>query len=249
MEPKKILDIIVQRYKNILDKNLVGIYLHGSLAMGCYTNESDIDFLVVVREAIDVATKKDIIESIIHLDNLPKKGIEMSIVLEKYAKEFIYPTPFELHYSDSHREKYLSDNNYICGNSTDEDLAAHFTIVINRGICLYGKKIGEVFADVPRKYYIDSIVNDIENAEKNIVENTVYITLNLCRVLYYMKENVVYSKLEAGNWAKEVVPQKYRRIVEDAVNVYTNKLSQMKYSKGILKDYANYMLKEIKVYK
>ncbi|WP_406242398.1 aminoglycoside adenylyltransferase domain-containing protein [Tissierella carlieri] len=249
MEPKKILDIIVQRYKNILDKNLVGIYLHGSLAMGCYTNESDIDFLVVVREAIDVATKKDIIESIIHLDNLPKKGIEMSIVLEKYAKEFIYPTPFELHYSDSHREKYLSDNNYICGNSTDEDLAAHFTIVINRGICLYGKKIGEVFADVPRKYYIDSIVNDIENAGKSIVENTVYITLNLCRVLYYMKENVVCSKLEAGNWAKEVVPQKYRRIVEDATNVYTNKLDQMEYSKGILKEYANYMLKEIKVYK
>lgn len=249
MEPKKILDIIVQRYKNILDKNLVGIYLHGSLAMGCYTNESDIDFLVVVREAIDVATKKDIIESIIHLENLPKKGIEMSIVLEKYAKEFIYPTPFELHYSDSHREKYLSDNNYICGNSTDEDLAANFTIVINRGICLYGKKIGGVFADVPRKYYIDSIVNDIENAEENTVENTVYITLNLCRVLYYMKENVVCSKLEAGNWTKEVVPQKYRRIVEDAVNVYTNKLDQMEYSKGILKEYANYMLKEIRVYK
>ena len=64
-----------------------------------------------------------------------------------------------------------------------------------------------------------------------------------------MKENVVCSKLEAGNWAKKVMPQKYRRIVEDAVNVYTNKLSQMKYSKDILKDYANYMSKEIKVYK
>ncbi|WIV13969.1 nucleotidyltransferase domain-containing protein [Proteiniborus sp. MB09-C3] len=30
------------------------MYLHGSLAMGCYTNDSDIDFLVVVKEPIDI---------------------------------------------------------------------------------------------------------------------------------------------------------------------------------------------------
>lgn len=249
MKSIEILKIIVEKYKNILDKNLIGIYLHGSLAMGCYTDESDIDLLVVVRESMDVATMKAIIKSIIHLDNLPKKGIEMSIVLEKYTKEFIYPTPFELHYSDIHRDRYLSDNNYLCGGFSDKDLAAHFTIIIHRGICLYGKKIEEVFCDVPRKYYIDSIANDIENAEEDIIENTVYITLNLCRVLYYIKENMICSKLEAGNWAKEKVPKQYRKIVEDAINVYTNGLDQMEYSKTILKEYAKYMLKEINLYK
>ena len=246
MEPKKILNIIIERYKSILGKNLVGVYLHGSLAMGCYTNESDIDLIVVVREPINIIDKKVIIESIIALDNLPRKGIELSIVLEKHTKQFIYPTPFELHYSDSHRDRYLSDSNYLCGNFMDKDLAAHFTIIIYRGICLYGKKIEEVFTDVPRKYYIDSIVNDIENAEKDIIENTIYIILNLCRVLYYIKENVICSKLEAGNWAKEIVPQKYRKIVEDAVNVYTNRLDKIKYRNTILEQYASHMLKEIR---
>lgn len=246
MEPKKILNIIIERYKSILDKNLVGIYLHGSLAMGCYTNESDIDLIVVVREPINIIDKKAIIESIIALDNLPRKGIELSIVLEKHTKKFIYPTPFELHYSDSHRDRYLSDSNYLCGNLMDKDLAAHFTIIRHRGICLYGKEIEEVFADVPKEYYIDSIVNDIENAEKDIIENTVYITLNLCRVLYYIKDNVICSKLEAGNWAKEIVPQKYRRIVEDAVSVYTNRLDQIKYRNILLEEYARYMLREIR---
>lgn len=245
----KILEVIVERYKKILDKNLVGIYLHGSLAMGCYTNRSDIDFLVVVRQPIDMKTKKDLIESIIHLDNLPKKGVEMSIILERYAKEFIYPTPFELHYSDFHRDRYLSDSDYICGGLTDRDLAAYITIIIHRGICLYGKEIKRVFSDVPKSAYIDSLIYDIENAKNVIFENPVNITLNLCRVLYYVKENAISSKLEGGNWGKEVVPQKYRKIVDDALKVYMNQLNEMGYGKDILIEYADHMLKQINTYK
>ncbi len=249
MDTKETLDTIIKKYKKILDKNLVGIYLHGSLAMGCYTNASDIDFIVVVRESIDAETKKKLINSILHLDELPKKGIEMSVVLERYAKEFIYPTPFELHYSDFYRDRYLSDSNYLCEGFTDRDLAAHFTIIIHRGICLFGKKIEEVFSDVPKEYYIDSIVRDIENAKEDILGDTVYITLNLCRVLYYIKENIICSKLEAGNWAKEILPRQYRKIVEDALKVYANKSYQLKYNEDILIKYADYMLKEIKIYK
>ena len=40
--------------------------------------------------------------------DLPKKDIELSIILENHAKNFIHPTPFELHFSSSHKAKYLS---------------------------------------------------------------------------------------------------------------------------------------------
>lgn len=249
MEPSKILDSIVGKFKDILGENLVGIYLHGSLAMGCYTNKSDIDIIVLIRKALDTASKKSIIKSIMDLNDLPRKGIEMSIVLERYAKEFIYPTPFELHYSDYHRERYLSDSKYLCHNSTDKDLAAHFTIIIHRGICLYGREIKEAFGSVPGEYYMDSIFYDIENAREDIIGNPVYITLNLCRVLYYIKENAICSKLEAGNWAREVISDKYRGVVEDAVRAYKGNLDKMEYSKDILVEYAEYMLEKIKIYK
>ena len=249
MEGMKILNIIVERYKSIIDKNLVGIYLHGSLAMGCYTTGSDIDFIALVKKPMDIETKKAIIKSTMNLKDLPKKGIEISIVLEKHAKEFIYPTPFELHYSDSHKDRYISDSDYICGGFMDKDLAAHFTIIKHKGICLYGKSIEEAFSDVPKRYYIDSIISDVANAKEDIIENTVYITLNLCRVLYYMKENVICSKLDAGMWAKTMVPQQYRKIVEEAVEVYINKLGEMKCNLELLVKYADYMLVEIESYK
>ncbi|MDF2804920.1 MAG: hypothetical protein K0S61_4825, partial [Anaerocolumna sp.] len=37
---KEILDAFVESYCNILKNNLIGIYLHGSLAMGCFNPES-----------------------------------------------------------------------------------------------------------------------------------------------------------------------------------------------------------------
>lgn len=128
--------------------------------------------------AIGYHIKKGIIESIIPwasiktpsfviiwqnmliLQDLPKKGIEMSVVLGRYAREFQYPTPFEVHYSELYKGKYLKNNNFICGNGVDKDLAAHMTMVYHRGICLYGKEIKDAFVKIPKKYYVDSILFD-----------------------------------------------------------------------------------------
>lgn len=249
MEVEKILENIAEKYEEILGDNLVGIYLHASLAMGCYTDNSDIDFLVVVNKSLDFETKRELIDSIIHLDSLPKKGLEMSIILKKYAKEFIYPTPFELHYSDYHRDNYLTNHNYICGGIEDKDLAAHMTVIIHRGICLYGKEIKEVFSNIPRRYYIDSIRTDIEEATNEIIENPIYITLNLCRVLYYLKESSICSKFEGGEWGLKIIPIQYKKIVHDALKVYIGDLNEMKYREDELIKYANYMLEEINKYK
>ena len=53
----------------------------------------------------------------------------------------------------------------------DKDLAAHFTIITHRGKCLCGASIKEAFADVPVQDYIDSIWNDVADAEEEITDN------------------------------------------------------------------------------
>ena len=53
MKEQVILSIISKEYQDILGDNLCGIYLHGSLAFGCFNwAKSDIDFLVVVYDEI-----------------------------------------------------------------------------------------------------------------------------------------------------------------------------------------------------
>lgn len=111
----------------------------------------------------------------------------MSVVLSRVCKEFIYPTPFELHYSIAHLKRCQDNLREYCTSmiGTDKDLAAHFTVIKKVGYTILGKQIEEVFGDVPKADYLDSIKIDIENATNDITYNGVYVILNLCRVLAY----------------------------------------------------------------
>ena len=73
--------------------------------------KSDLDFLVVVKENVKDETKKAFMEMVVALNaQTPGKGIEMSIVKREVCDPFVYPTPFELHFSQMHI-KWYSDNN------------------------------------------------------------------------------------------------------------------------------------------
>ena len=68
IEIKEMLDNIISSYYGILKKNLIGIYLHGSLAMHCFNPlSSDIDFLVVVKEKPSFNEMRELIEVLLRL--------------------------------------------------------------------------------------------------------------------------------------------------------------------------------------
>ena len=183
------LGAFVAQAKLVLQDNLAGIYLHGSAVMGCFNpQKSDLDLIVVVNRPVCDSVKKDFMDMVAELnDSAPAKGIEMSMVVKDVCNPFVYPTPFELHFSVAHLGWYKNDpEDYIRKmNGTDIDLAAHFTIIRSRGQCLYGTAIEDIFAPVPKEVYMDSIWNDIAKAADEITENTMYLTLNLARVLAY----------------------------------------------------------------
>jgi predicted nucleotidyltransferase len=226
MESQELLDKLVEYSCHIFENNLVGIYLHGSMAMGCFNGmKSDMDILVVVENAITDLQKKMFMDVIVALnDNAPAKGIEMSLVKSEYCKNFVYPTPFDLHFSTMHLNWYKSNSkDYIEKmNGTDQDLAAHFVITKNRGIVLYGKAISDVFGEIPAEAYLDSIKSDITDSQDEIIDNPIYIILNLCRVLAYVKDRLVLSKNEGGEWGLKNIDDKYRGLIKDAIVCYSS---------------------------
>ena len=249
LEIDNLINSYVERSKEILKENLVGIYLHGSLAMGCFNPlKSDVDLIIVVKEPLTESIKRKYMEMVVELNACgPTKGIEMSIVLKRVCKPFIYPTPFELHFSSGHLDWYKkSPEEYIREmNGTDKDLAAHFTIINKRGKCLYGPSIKEVFDEVPSDDYMDSIWYDVEHAKKEIIYFPMYLTLNLARVLAYKEEGLVLSKKEGAEWAITKLPLEYHPLINDALREYIEGLD-VSYNKSLAKKYAKYMIKRIK---
>ena len=248
VQTDSLINDFVERSKEILRDNLVGVYLHGSLAMECFNpQKSDIDLIIVVDRPLSDPVKKAYMEMTVGHNALgPAKGIEMSIVLREVCKPFVYPTPYELHFSAGHLNWYRDDpGDYIRRmNGTDKDLAAHFTIINKRDRCLYGAPTEDVFGEVPGGDYMDSIWYDVEGAAEEITKYPMYLTLNLARVLAYKKEGLVLSKKEGGDWALEHLPAEYRPLIADAVREYSGS-ADIVYDDVLARRYADYVIRKL----
>lgn len=243
-----LLKRFVEQSREILQENLVGVYLHGSSVMGCFNpQKSDIDLLIVVERPLSDPVKRSFMDMVVACSAAgPEKGIEMSIMLREVCKPFVYPTPFELHFSEGHREWYTEDpDEYIREmKGTDRDLAAHVTILNNRGKCLFGAPIEAVFGEVPHRDYMDSIWFDIEGAEEEITEYPMYLSLNLARVLAYQEEGLILSKKEGGEWALDHLPEEYRPLISDALREYCEAAESV-YDEELAKRYAGYVIRRL----
>lgn len=246
---QSLLNKIVDKSIKIFKENLIGIYLHGSLAMGCFNpDKSDIDLIIVIRNNITDIQKLQFMNHIVEVNKIaPGKGIELSIVKEEYCKNFLYPTPFELHFSNAHLQWFIDNpTDYIQKmNGTDKDLAAHFKIIKKYGVVLQGEAINNVFDDVPRKDYIDSIWLDVEGAKKDILEEPIYVILNLCRVAAFLKSDLILSKKQGGEWALQNLSTQYHTLILNAVQSYIHE-NEMDLDNMEAQEFADYMLQMIK---
>ena len=221
---RRVLDDLRDACVRIFGDNLIGVYVHGSVAFGCFRwDRGDIDFLVVVRDEPSQAQKEAFIHYLLDTDaGIPPKGWEMSVMLEADCRHFHHPAPYWLTYSNDHREQCLADIPTYCArmNGLDRDLAAHCTVMRAVGFALIGPAPREVFGPVDRADYIDSLLWDIDGAADEVLSNPAYFILNLCRSLAYMEEGLVLSKRGGGEWAMEHLDDEARPLVAQALGYY-----------------------------
>ena len=248
MQWQKLMEKIAAEYRDILGENMRGVYVHGSIAFGCFHPEkSDIDFLIVTEHAPDLFQKERMIRLLMELAPLaPQKGFEMSVVLREHCRNFVHPTPYELHYSGGWHAAYLQDMAGTLARlqGVDPDLAAHFTVTRAVGMALVGPAPQEMFAPVPWDAYWDSIRGDIENAREDVRDNPVYVVLNLCRVLAAKREGAVLSKAQGGRWGLEKLPTHWHGPVKAALRAYETGTECICESAALM-DFAAMMLQEI----
>lgn len=218
---------LVEQLGDLLGTALRGVYLHGSLAYGCFhPDHSDIDLLVVTARTLVRDTKFGVARACLRR-SLQPAPIELSVLAPGDLSPWRYPTPYQFHFSEQWRARLAADTTstswlaWPAGEQgADADLAAHITLTRARGIALVGPPPMEVFPEVPSADYLASITGDSEAALTQPLENPVATVLNLCRVAWYLRAQVLSSKEEAGVWAQETVRAAHRELVNRALAVY-----------------------------
>ena len=205
----------------------VGVYLHGSLAMNCfYRAKSDVDLLVVVPETLSEAQRRQAARALAQrsLDRPMLGDLEVSVLTVEQAANHQHPQPFEVHYSAAWTAEILADRVDYGTQHADPDLAAHITVVRQRGAVVSGPSPADLFAEVPHDDYLAAITADLDDvlSGNSLLSAPYYGILNACRVLATLKlgPGTVLSKEEGVVWARDSLPAAHLPLVEQALRCY-----------------------------
>ena len=240
---------LVAAMRKTLGHNLIGIYLHGSLAMGCFNPRvSDIDLLVVTRRHVG-AIKREL-AALLLAASLKPCPIELSMLARGDLRPWRFPTPFDFHFSEDWRPAYEAGIAFNSMPETDDDLAAHVKVTRRRGMRLFGEPIAKVLPPVPSKDYLNSIASDLSRArrklsasptaEKRMLAAT-YLVLNASRALAFVRTDQVLSKAEGAAWALANAPGKYAPAIRGALREYRSGFKHTDVDIRLVRSFAAYV--------
>ena len=237
---------------DLITANLVGVYLHGSLALGCFNpDRSDIDLLVITHRPLDLETELNLVALLLP-NSAPYepakelRPVEISFLSWKHLHPWRHRTLTTLHYSEHWRgkvEQIFSDE-----PRPDPDMAAHVTIMHYAGICLHGAPVAQAFPVVPERDYVAALLYDFEGFRDHIASYPVNSILNACRVAAYLVDQQICSKETGGVWALNHLPGEYQSVVKQAARIYRGETPEVAFDKEALDAFAALMTEQIAQY-
>lgn len=183
-------ETVVWTLRHLLNEALVGVYVHGSAALGGWTPASDFDVLVTTDAA---AVDWQAVGQALLAALAPAPEVELSVVSASSAAAPQAPWPFLVHVD--HREGSVVTDD----GAGDADLLMHYLVARHSGIVLTGPAPETVFGAVPRAAVLAYLQGELAWALENADQK--YAVLNACRALAYCDDGLVLSKFAGGQWA------------------------------------------------
>jgi predicted nucleotidyltransferase len=225
-ELRTVLEIFVTNVKAELAENLIGIYLVGSLASGDFDLDSDVDFLVVIKNELTEINKKrlqDIQINVHEMDCYPAKHLEGSYISIDALNDWSTVGEKKLYYFDNGSttpEKSVHDNQW------------HVRWVLReRGITLTGPKPEMLLPTIPSEELFCEIKTKMFQVMRMFEEEIdrplsywnsrfgqSFAVLTYCRMLHTLHTGTVQSKKVGAKWAKQIVEPGWIKLIDQAWN-------------------------------
>ena len=219
-----IILLLLQKSQRILKKNLLAMYLHGSLATGYYNRKrgSDIDFVVIVEKEISeekVQKLQDMLYEIVQYEPKLSKKLEGSYIPKEWLKNKEPPEGVRPYINGGTLHLYPYGHEWVLEKF----------LIRDKGIVVFGLSpayfIEPIFPFELRKANSKILARDwqpmlSDPSHLKDDEYQVYAVLTMCRSLFLFENNEITSKPKAAMWAKKKFP-KWRELI-DAASGWSN---------------------------
>lgn len=169
---------------------LLGVFVHGSAALGGWMEASDLD-IVVTCDAVEedwLAVGRSLLSAL-----APAPSVELSVVSAAAAAVPGPPWPYLLHLNQADSRPVIDDG------TGDPDLLMHYLVTRSHGITIRGTSPAAAFGPVPHEtalpYLRDELAWSLDGADQR------YAVLNACRALAFAVKGSLLPKVAGGAWA------------------------------------------------
>ena len=214
----RLLDDLREHLPIVLGRNLVGIYLYGSLTQRAFKPKtSDVDCIVVTRRDLSDTQFKKLRTWLARAakSNPWVARLQMSILIRD---QLLIPNSKYCLYQFGELKRDTSDGNPII-----------WINVLESGVILYGPAPESFVPAISDQIFFDALKRELNYLRKELIENPnsewrdvpfyrAYAVLTLCRIMYSLAKGAVVSKPVAANWAMKQVPDKLRDIILQALD-------------------------------
>jgi aminoglycoside adenylyltransferase-like protein/nucleotidyltransferase-like protein len=196
------LSSLRSRLHGLLRRDLVGVYVGGSYALGDYRREaSDLDLAAVVTTRLSRELRQQVVERLRH-ESLPcpARGLELVVYRLQTARSGSVTADFELNLNSGLGLPMRVERRPAAGEG--HWFPIDRSMLSQAGIALLGPPAGEVFSWISPPALAPILVDSLHWHRAHL-ERPSDAVLNACRSLRFATEGRWSSKPAAGRWAVE----------------------------------------------
>ena len=215
---------VVSLIRRVLGDAVLGVYLHGSGAIGTLRPTSDIDLFAVTSRRTTGAEQRELVEQLLPISGRGdptgrSRSIDLEIVAQPDVRPWDYPGRLDFQFGDWYRPEF-AQGNFAPWNPHNPDLGVLLEVVLQADRPLFGPPPAQLLDPIPeadvRRAMVDSIpdlLGYLDGDERNVI-------LTFVRIWTTLATGVIRTKDGAADWALPLLPPEHRPVLEHARAIY-----------------------------
>jgi len=212
-----LLDDLAAQLPSLLGRNVVGVYVYGSLTQRAFNpRRSDIDCVAVLRRTLSRADVKALRAHLAKCSDRNDWTRRLQLLL--LLKRELLKVGEGWLYQFGRLRRSGSDGNPIIWMN-----------VLDTGSVLFGPPPHSLLPKITRSMLLQALAREVRYLQHELVEKKrskwrnvpfyrAYAVLTLCRILYSLRKGTIVSKPRAARWAMRSVPTSYHVIICQALH-------------------------------